>query len=466
MSDLNKLSLKEAIAGIKEKKFSSKELLSDTFSRIKEVEGKISAFLTVCEGEPADTKAMAGEEGKELFGIPMAVKDVLSTKDIKTTASSKILESYVPSYDATVVRKLKDAGTIIVGKTNSDAFAFGSSTENSGFGPTKNPWNLECVPGGSSGGSAAAVAADECIFALGTDTGGSIRQPASFCSVSGLKPTYGACSRYGLLAMASSFDTPGPLGKTIEDCEIVFNIMKGKDIMDGTTSDGSPHSSRLRQTKEGKITIGLPKEFFSEGIDEEVKVLVENATKELEKQGAILKEVTLPNTPYTMDVYYIIVPSEISSNMARYTGIRFGEQREKFEDEIKRRIMLGTYALSAGYYDQFYAKASRVRTLIQNDYFKAFNEVDFLLGPVSPTPPFKLGEKISDPVSMYLADVFTISTNLAGIPSLALPCGFTKAGLPVGMQILGPHFSEESLFEVGKNYQKITSWHLEKPNIP
>lgn len=457
MSDLNKLSLKEAITGIKEKKFSSKELLSDTFSRIKEVEGKISAFITVNDGD----EGFEGGAGGELSGIPMAVKDVLSTKDIKTTASSKILESYVPSYDATVVRKLKDAGAIIVGKTNSDAFAFGASTENSGYGSTKNPWDLSRVPGGSSGGSAAAVASDECIFALGTDTGGSIRQPASFCSISGLKPTYGAVSRYGLLAMASSFDTVGPMGKTVEDCEIIFNIMKGKDPKDGTSSDGD----RKDKDNKGKITIGLPKEFFADGIDSEVKEAVKKAASLFEENGFNFEEVDLPHLEFAIPAYYIIVPSEISSNMARYSGIRFGEQREKFEDEVKRRIILGTYSLSAGYYDQYYTKASKVRKLIQEDFFNCFKKVDFILGPVSPHAAFKIGEKSNNPLEMFLEDILTGCVNLSGLPGLALPCGFTKEGLPVGMQILGPHFSEAGIFNIGKMYQELTDWHKRKPLI-
>lgn len=459
MSDLNKLSLKEAILGIKENKFSSKELLNDTFSRIKELEGKIKAFVTVCEGQE-------GEDGKDgndlpLLGIPMAVKDVLSTKNIRTTASSKILENYIPPYDAIVVKKLKEAGAIIIGKTNCDAFAFGASTENSGFGPTKNPWDLECVPGGSSGGSAAAVSADECIFALGTDTGGSIRQPASFCSISGLKPTYGACSRYGLLAMSSSFDTVGPMGKTVEDCEIVFNIMKGKDPKDGTSSDGD----RKDKDNKDKITIGLPKEFFADGIDNEVKEAVMKAASLLGENGFDFEEVDLPHLEFAIPAYYIIVPSEISSNMARYDGIRFGYQREKFEDEVKRRVMLGTYALSAGYYDQYYTKASKVRKLIQEDFFKCFDKVDFILGPVSPHAAFKIGEKSNNPLEMYLEDILTGCVNLSGLPALALPCGFTKEGLPIGMQILGPHFSEEQIFKLGKMYQTITDWHKRKPII-
>ncbi len=447
MTDLNKLTLVQAMTGLRKKSFSHKELINDCLLRIEQIEDKVFSFTQV---------------NKETeLGIPMAVKEVLSTKDLRTTASSKILDNYIPPYDATVVKKLKDAGSVIIGKTNCDAFAFGASTENSGFGPTKNPWDLERVPGGSSGGSAAAVAADECIFALGTDTGGSIRQPASFCGISGLKPTYGACSRYGLLAMASSFDCPGPMAKTIEDCEIIFNLMKGKEEKDAT-STSSDHG---RVHGASNIKIGLPKEFFSEGIDQDVKDAVKKAAKLLEENGCSLEEVSLPHTDYAISVYYILVPSEISSNMARYDGNRFGHQRETLEDEVKRRIMLGTYTLSAGYFDQYYLKALKVRALIQKDYLSAFKKVDLILCPVSPTPPFKLGERADDPVKMYLADILTVGANLAGIPGLALPCGFTKENLPIGMQFLGPHFSEELLFEVGKKYQTLTDWHKKKPNI-
>lgn len=446
MSDLNKLTLKETITGIKEKKFSHRELLNDTQRRIAEVEDKIFSFVTVNK---------SAEEG-----IPFAVKEVLSTKDLKTTASSKILENYIPPYEATVVKKVRELGATVIGKTNCDAFAFGASTENSGFGPTKNPWDFLRVPGGSSGGSAAAVAADECIFALGTDTGGSIRQPASFCNVSGLKPTYGACSRFGLLAMASSFDSPGPIGKTVEDCEIVFNSIKGRDAKDATSSEGTRENYNKNSLK-----IGLPKEFFSDGIDSEVKELVRGAAKTLEGNGYIVKQVSLPHTDYAIAVYYILVPSEISSNMARYDGIRFGQGREVFEDEVKRRIMLGTYTLSAGYFDEYYLKALKVRTFVQKDYLDAFKEVDLILGPVSPTPPFKIGEMISDPLKMYMADILTVGANLAGIPGLAFPCGFTKDNLPVGLQLLGPHFSEDLLFSVGKKYQELTDFHKMKPKI-
>ncbi|MGB9637562.1 MAG: amidase, partial [Microgenomates group bacterium] len=387
MTDLNKLTLSETIEGLRKKDFSKTELINDTLSRIKDVEPQLFAFVSV--NEQAQTMSDEKQSGV-LAGIPFAVKEVLSTKEMKTTASSKILKNYLPPFEATVIKRIKNAGGIIIGKTNCDAFAFGASTENSGFGPTRNPWNLERVPGGSSGGSAAAVATDECIFALGTDTGGSIRQPSSFCNITGLKPTYGACSRYGLLAMASSFDCPGPMGKTVEDCEIVFNIMKGKDERDATSS-----REELKDIgdEEKRITIGLPKEFFAEGIDSEVKDLVKKAAQLFADNDFVIKEISLPHTQYAIAAYYVLVSSEISSNMARYDGNRFGDRRETFEDEVKRRIMLGTYTLSAGYFDQYYLKALKVRNLIQKDYLQAFQKVDLILGPVSPTPPFKIGEK-------------------------------------------------------------------------
>jgi len=453
---LNQLTLKQAVEGLKEKKFSSAELHQSIIKRINEVEGKIFSFVEIVDKE---NPKQIEKEGI-LKGAFFAVKDVLSTKDIRSTASSKILANYVPVYEATVVKKLTDHGAEIIGKTNCDAFAFGASTENSGFGPTKNPWNTTKVPGGSSGGSAAAVAADECLFSLGTDTGGSIRQPASFCSVTGLKPTFGACSRFGLLAMASSFDCPGPIGKTVEDCEIVFDIIKGKDEKDAT----SVFYPKKKQVKKN-LVIGLPKEFFGGGVENEVKNLVSQAAKILEKEGHRLVEISLPNTSLAISVYYILVPSEISSNMARYDGIRFGSNRESFENEVKRRIMLGTYTLESGYFDQYYLKAAKVRNLVKADYLNAFEKVDLILGPVSPTPPFGIGELINNPLKMYLSDVLTVGANLAGIPGLSIPCGFTHDNLPVGLQLLSPHFSEEILFDIGRRFQQITDWHKRKPKL-
>lgn len=459
MPELFELTITEAKEGIDNGFFSREELVKSVLERINKLEPKLSSFISI--NDEAVKEAREKDEKKEenpLSGIPMAVKEVFSTKDIKTTASSRILENYNPPYEATVVSKLRDSGAIIIGKTNCDAFAFGASTENSGFGFSRNPYDLERVPGGSSGGSASAVAADETIFALGTDTGGSIRQPASFCSITGLKPSYGACSRYGLLAMASSLDCPGPMTKTVNDAELVFNLMKGKDPKDATSVDYP--SSKL---EDKKIKVGLPREYFSEGIDREVKETVLKATQAFPQNEYEFVEISLPNTAYAIAVYYVITPSEISSNMARYDGIRFGKERKFFEDEVKRRIMVGTYALSAGYFDQFYLKASKVRWLIKNDLENAFKEVDLIIGPVSPTPPFKIGERSEDPLEMYLSDILTVSANLAGIPGISVPCGFTGSGLPIGMQIMGPFFSEDLIFKAGKSYQLLTDWHKVKP---
>lgn len=459
----NELTISQVRKALKEKKFSVTELVSSCLERIKKVDSKIRALVTVFEDEAlARAKEFDGQEGKNLplLGIPVTIKDVLSTKGLQTTASDKILEGYLPVYDASVVGKIKKAGAIIVGKTNCDPFAFGASTENSAFGPTKNPWDLERVPGGSSGGSAASIAADETIFSLGTDTGGSIRQPASFCNIIGLKPSYGSDSRFGLMAMASSFDCPGPMSKTVEDCEEIYCLMRGKDFSDAS-------SVPVIQQKENynKVKIGLPKEYFSAGVNPEVRETVLKAALEFEKNGFSIEEISLPHTEYVVAIYYILVPSEISSNMARYDGIRFGKERKCFSDEVKRRIMIGTYALSAGYYDAFYLKASKARSLIVNDFQEAFKKVDFLLAPVSPNPPFKLGEKSKDPLQMYLEDILTAGINLAGIPSLALPCGFSKEKLPIGMQLIGPLFSEERLLTAGKIYQNLTDWHERKPNL-
>jgi aspartyl-tRNA(Asn)/glutamyl-tRNA(Gln) amidotransferase subunit A len=448
--NLNQLTLEESLNGLKEKKFKAEDLRQSFLSQIKKVEPKVFSFINIIEDKPKEETIQG-----PLSGIYFAAKEVLSTKGIKTTASSQILSNYIPVYNATVVDRLLQKGAQIIGKTNCDAFAFGASTENSGFGITKNPWDTSRVAGGSSGGSAAAVAADECVFSLGTDTGGSIRQPSGFCNVTGLKPTYGACSRFGLLAMASSFDCPGPMAKNAKDCEIIFNFIKGKDEKDATSVDFPQDQNH----QDNKLKIGIPKEYFGEGIEVSVSSLVMKAAKELEKKGHLLKEISLPHTKDAISVYYILVPSEISSNMARYDAVRFGKERSFLEDEVKRRIMLGTYSLSAGYFDQFYLKAAKVRRLFLLDFQKAFSEVDLILGPVSPTPPFKIGEFSADPLKMYLADILTAGANLAGIPGLALPCGFTNNNLPVGMQILGPHFSEKTIFSVAKEYQQSTDWH-------
>lgn len=466
--NLNQLTIKEARETLKFKKISSIELTKSCLEQIKKHNYDLNAFITIIEKEALEQARKAGElisNGQDLplLGIPIALKDLFSTKGIKTTAASKVLEDYIPQYDATVVKKLKDAGAVIIGKTNCDAWAHGSSGENSDFGPTKNPWNKEYVPGGSSSGSAVAVAANMCIASTGTDTGGSIRLPASFCNLVGLKPTYGRVSRYGIIAMASSLDSIGHFTKTVEDSAIFLNITAGKDNFDATTPlvPVPDYTKNLAKGIKG-LKIGIPKQYFVEGTDKNVIELVKKAIIALEHQGA--KIVELPHTELANPCYYIIQPSEVSSNLARYDGIRFGNGRGAFGDEAKRRIMLGTYTLSAGYYDDYYKKAMRVRTLVKEDFEKAFEKVDAIVTPVSPTPPWKLGEKVSNPLKMYLSDIFTITANLAGIPGLSLPAGFIK-GLPVGMQILGPQFSEERLFQIGYAYEQVTEWHKYKPNL-
>ncbi|MFH2136557.1 MAG: Asp-tRNA(Asn)/Glu-tRNA(Gln) amidotransferase subunit GatA, partial [Patescibacteria group bacterium] len=410
-----------------------------------------------------DKKIAAGAEIGILEGVPMAIKDNILVKDIRCTSGSKILENYIATYDATVVEKLRIAGAVILGKTNLDEFAMGASTETSYFGPTKNPADTKRVPGGSSGGSAAAVAANMCIYALGSDTGGSVRQPASFCGVVGMKPTYGAVSRYGLMAMASSLDQIGPIAKTVEDAEIVFDVIRGKDEMDSTTVERVNKKENKQISIKG-LKVGLPKEYFIGGMDDEVEKCVLDVVEKFRKAGAEIIDVSLPHAEYTLATYYIIVPAEVSANMARYDGVRYGYKTKKaktlldtylktraegFGDEVKRRIMLGTYALSAGYYDAYYLQAQRMRTLIRQDFLKVFKEVDCLVMPTSPTTAFKIGERIDDPLTMYLSDVFTVSANVAGLPAISVPAGEANK-LPVGVQIMAPWFGEEKLFEISK----------------
>lgn len=469
--NLNKLTIAEVKKGLKEKKFSSLELTNDCLARIKDVDGKVNAFLTVCEKQALESAKKADEllangDQNFLLGIPFSMKDVYSTYGIKTTAGSKVLDNYIPPYNSTVYQKLVDVGAVILGKTNCDAWGHGSSTENSGFGPTKNPWNLEYVPGGSAGGSAAALAADMSIFEIGEDTGGSIRQPASFCSIVGLKVTYGRVSRYGAIAYASSFDTMGPMGKNVADVAEVLSVIAGQDLKDATSAPQKvdDYLGFLNKNIKG-LRIGLPKEFYGQGLDNEIKEAIDQAIKVFKRNGAEIIDVSIPNAEYGIATYYIVAPSETSSNLARYDGIRFGSARQNFGDEAKRRIMLGTYALSTGYYDEYYLKAQKVRSLIKNDFEKTFSQCDVILSPVSPVPPFKLGENINDPLKMYLMDVYTVLINLAGIPSLALPCGFTKNGLPIGMQIIGPQFSETLLLNVGHQYEQNTSWKDDKPKL-
>ncbi len=466
---LNKLTIKKSHQGLKKKEFSSVELTEAVLNRIKERNPEINSFITITEemalkqARKTDKKIANSEEIDLLAGIPIAVKDAILVEGIRCTTGSKILENYIAPYDATVIKKLKKAGAVIIGKTNQDEFTMGASGENSAFGPTKNPHDLERVTGGSSSGSAAAVADDQSIIALGTDTGGSIRQPASFCGVVGLKPTYGAVSRYGLIAHASSLDQIGPIAKNAEDTEILFSAIKGKDEFDSTSLEPGKENQKV-EIKD--LRIGVPKEYFIEGIDKEVERIVRGAISQYEKMGARIIEVSLPHTQYAIPCYYIIVPAEASANLARYDGVKYGlseqpkdllegylKTRQKgFGDEVTRRIMIGTYALSAGYYDAYYLKAQKVRTLIKQDFDKVFEKVDVLMTPVSPTTAFRIGEKMDNPVAMYLADVFTAPANLAGICGISLPVG--KAGnLPVGLQILGNQFEEDKIIQVAKLYE-------------
>lgn len=467
---LNELSIKEAREGLTSRKFSSVELVSDCLKRIKELNPVLNAYLTVCDKEAIENAKIADKKIKNgdtspLLGIPIAHKDLFSTKNIKTTAGSKIIENYIPPFDATVVKRLKNAGSVIMGKTNEDAWGHGSSGENSDFGPTKNPYDLSRVPGGSSSGSAVAVATGQCLLATGTDTGSSVRLPAAFCNVAGIKPTYGRVSRYGIIAMASSFDTIGHLSKTVYDNALVLEITAGKDPYDATTVPNKAlnYTKGLGEKIEG-LSVGVPEEYFVEGMDKSIEKNTALALKTIEKLGVKVKKISLPHTKYAMACYYILVPSEVSSNLARFDGIRYGGKRELFGDEAKRRIMLGTYALSAGYYDAYYLKAAKVRNLIKQDFENAFKEVDIIIAPSSPTLPFRIGEK-KDPLQMYLSDIFMCPVNIAGIPSLNVPCGFSKKGLPIGMQIIGPQFSEELLYKVGFLYEEETMFYKQKPNL-
>lgn len=456
------LTIRETREGLLGKKFSAVELVDEYLGRI-EKNKDLNIFLTVSD-EAAYKRAKEidklvelgiGNNQYPLFGSVIAHKDLFLTKGIKTSAASKVLETYVPEYSATVVKRCEDSGSIMIGKTNCDAWAHGASGENSDFGPTLNPWNKKYVPGGSSSGSAAAVAAGLSLIATGTDTGGSIRQPANFCGIVGFKPTYGAVSRYGVIAMASSLDTVGGFTLTVEDAEIIFDVMRGWDGFDSTVKkDLKLESESLKP----KMKIGVPKEYFEGGLEREVEKSVLEAIEVFKKSGIEIVDVSLPNTKYAVSVYYIIQTAEVSSNLGRYDGIRYGGMRNSFGAEAKRRIMLGTYVLSAGYYDAYYLKAQKVRSKLIFDFDKAFEKVDAIIAPVSPTNAFKLGEKSSDPLKMYLADIFTASANLAGISGLAVPSGFDKVGLPLGFQLLGPRFSEKTLFTLGKMYQEIINY--------
>jgi len=484
---LNQLTAHKAINLIKKKKATAYEIIQDIFNQIDKVDNLIKAFLVV-EREEAlkkakeiDKKVKNGEKIPPLAGVAIAVKDIIATQGTETTCGSKILKGFIPPYDATVINRLKDAGAIIIGKTNMDEFAMGSSTENSAFGPTHNPWDLERVPGGSSGGSSAAVAADETFVALGTDTGGSVRQPASLCGMVGLKPTYGRVSRYGLVAYASSLDQIGPITKDVTDCALIMKVISGYDKMDSTSVNlGVPDYLKSCQAGIKGLKIGVPKEYFIEGIDREVKDALDKALKMFEKLGARIEEVSLPHTEYSLPTYYLIATAEASSNLARYDGVQYGYRTEDYEDlssmyqktrsegfgsEVKRRIMLGTYALSSGYYDAYYLKAQKVRTLIKEDFDKAFSKYDILITPTSPTPAFKLNEKVSDPLTMYLSDIYTIPINLAGIPAISLNCGYSKNNLPIGLQIIGKHFSEETILRAAFNFEQNCEVEKKKPEI-
>jgi len=483
--NLKELTIHEAHRLLKSKQLTSVELTESYLDRIALVDPKVKAFLTITsdlaleQAKQADERLARGN-GKPLCGVPILIKDVICTKDVKTTCGSKILENFVPIYDATVVEKLKASGAVIIGKANMDEFAMGSSTENSAFFPTRNPWDLDRVPGGSSGGSAAAVAAGEAVYALGSDTGGSIRQPAGFCSIVGLKPTYGRVSRYGLVAFASSLDQIGPLTRDVTDCALVLNGIAGYDKRDSTSvPEPVPDYTKSLLPDLKGLKLGIPKEYFVEGMQAEVALAMKSAVSKLEELGAQIDwEVSLPSTPYALAVYYILAPSEASANLARYDGVKYGfsyngetmwDSMEKtrqfgFGAEVKRRIMLGTYALSAGYYDAYYLKAQKVRTLIRQEFDAAFQKYDALVTPTSPTVPFKLGEKVDDPVQMYLSDVCTLPINIAGLPGISIPAGFGD-GLPIGMQIIGKPFSEETLLRVAYAYEQATEWHKRKANI-
>lgn len=486
--DFTKLTINQLRQGLLDKKFTATQIVQFFLERIKTIDPQIKAFITITDkialnqAKIIDEKIKNGKEIGKLAGSIMAVKDIFLTKDIETTASSQVLKGYIPKYSSTVYQKLIDQDAICIGKTNTDPFAFGGSTENSGFFTTKNPYDLTRIPGGSSGGSAAALAAGLCTFALGTDTGGSIRLPASLCGVSGLKPTYGLNSRFGITAMASSFDCPGVFANFVQDLAILTNITAGQDLHDATSiSNPVPdYQSLLKKTDLKGLKIGLPKEYFTNDINQEVKDSVMTAAKVFEKKGVTLIDVSLPSTNLGIAVYYILVPSEISANMARYDGIRFGQSntdssdiisyymktRGQFmEPEVKRRIMIGTYALSSGYYDAYYTKAAKVRTLIKKEFTDVLSKVDVILAPVSSTTAWRVGEKVNDPLKMYLVDAYTVCVNVAGIPSVALPCGLDSQNLPIGFQLIGNFFEESKILSIAHQYQQVTDFHFQKPKL-
>lgn len=468
MIDVTNLTITDILNGYKEKKFSVSEIVNAYLERIEKLNPELNAFITI-DSDNARKKAKE-LDGKEilnpLHGVPIGIKDMFLTKGVRTTASSKVLENYIPPYSATAVNRLEEAGAISLGKLNCDAWAHGSSGENSDFGNVANPWNKDYVPGGSSSGSGASVAASLVPISTGTDTGGSIRLPASFTNTVGLKPTYGLVPRYGVIAMASSLDSIGHFSKTVEDSAQILNITAGADGYDSTVADREKEDYLQNLDKDIKgLRIGIPKEYVTDALDKDTREVFENSIKVLEELGAEIVEVSLPNTDHAIATYYVIQPSEVSSNLARFDGIRYGNDRNSFGKEAKRRIMLGTFTLSSGYYDAYYKKAMQVRTLIVEDFTKAFNEVDALVAPVSPTPPWKFGEKANDPLQMYLSDALTVPINLAGVPALSVPAGFSSNKLPIGIQFIGPHFSEKLLFQIGNNFEKKTEYYKQLPNL-
>jgi aspartyl-tRNA(Asn)/glutamyl-tRNA(Gln) amidotransferase subunit A len=477
------------LLGLQAKGEATAETIADAFlAAIRDRDPKVRAFQHVDENavreqaRAVDAKRKKGAKLGALAGVPVAIKDVLCTKGVPTTCSSKILKNFVPPYDAHVIERLKAADAVLIGKTNMDEFAMGSSTENSGFFTTRNPWDLNRIPGGSSGGSAAAVAACLAPLSLGTDTGGSIRQPASLCGIVGIKPTYGRVSRYGLIAFASSLDQVGPFTHDVVDNALMMEVVAGHDARDSTSvNEPVPGYTKTVNDPVKPLTIGVAKEYFGGGLDSEVESAIRSALKEYQKLGATVKEVSLPHSPYAVAVYYLVATAEASSNLARYDGMHYGHRAkgkmdliatysrtraEGFGKEVQRRIMLGTYALSSGYKDAYYVKALKVRRLIKDDFDKAFAQCDVVMGPTAPTAAFKLGEKTADPLAMYLSDIYTISCNLAGIAGISIPCGFTKSGLPIGLQIQAPPFEEEKMLRVGRMYEQVTDWHTRRPAIP
>jgi aspartyl-tRNA(Asn)/glutamyl-tRNA(Gln) amidotransferase subunit A len=483
---IHTLSLKQLSDGIQAKQFSVMEVTDAYLDRIERFNPELNAYITVTrdnakqQAVEIDNRIRQGELNGALAGVPYALKDLFCSKDVRTTCASKMLSNFIAPYDAHVAEKLKQAGGVLLGKNNMDEFAMGSSNETSAYGVVRNPWDTDCVPGGSSGGGAAAVAARLAPMVLGSDTGGSIRQPVSFCNITGIKPTYGRISRYGMIAFASSLDQCGPMAASAEDCAITLNVIAGLDARDSTSVDlpVPDYTASLNDSIEG-LRIGLPKEFFAEGLNAQVGAVIERVIKEFQSRGAVIKEVSLPNSHLAVPVYYVVAPAECSSNLSRFDGVRFGHrcdnpkdlkdlyERSRWEGfgaEVKRRIMIGTYALSAGYYDAYYLKAQKIRRLIQQDFAQAFSDVDVIMGPSAPTTAFKLGAKKDDPIAMYLEDLYTIPVSLAGLPGMTFPIGFAEDGLPVGMQLVGNYFQEARMLNIAHQYQQMTDWHQQLPS--